>query len=99
MEKNQKHNIIFLKTVDSTVSRKNIFWGKIFFSKWKIFQTLIFFRDVHIFEKRFSKKPEMFSENIFSQKRVMKKLQQKVFGSNFSKNKYFLINPKAYDAA
>ena len=29
----------------------------------------------------------------------MKKMSQKVFGCNFSKNKYFYLNPKAYEAA
>ena len=29
----------------------------------------------------------------------MKKMSQKVFGCNFSKNTYFYINPKAYEWA
>ena len=36
---------------------------------------------------------------IFSENRVVEKQPQKVFGCNFSKNKYFYLNPKAYEAA
>ena len=36
---------------------------------------------------------------MFSENRVMKNMTQKVFGSNFSKNKYFYLNPKAYEQA
>ena len=38
-------------------------------------------------------------KTIFSQNRVEFFWSQKVFGCNFSKNKYFYLNPKAYEAA
>ena len=40
-----------------------------------------------------------FRKNISSENRAMKKIQQKVFGCNFLLREYFLMNPKAKEAA
>ena len=65
-----------------------------FSSKFHQFSILKFL----IFQKLFFSKI-IFFEKIFFENRVMKKMSQKVFGSNFSKNKYFYLNPKAYEQA
>ena len=66
----------------------------------KILKSHIFFLEKINFSKnqnfQFSK---IIFRKIFFENRVMKKMSQKVFGSNFSKNKYFYLNPKAYEQA
>ena len=42
---------------------------------------------------------KIFFRKIFFENRVMKKMSQKVFGSNFWTNEYFYLNPKAYEQA
>ena len=71
------------------------FFGRFFYRKfrWNFVRQKIIFRKIEIFD---------FSKLCFRKKienRVMKKMSQKVFGSNFSKNKYFYLNPKAYQQA
>ena len=60
----------------------------------------IFFDQKHKFSK--NRNFEFFKiifRKIFFENRVMKKMSQKFFGSNFSKNEYFYLNPKAYEQA
>ena len=57
------------------------------------------FWDPTTFENHFFWKPQVLIFFIFFQNRVTKKMEQKVFGSNFFLRKYFLLNPKAKNAA
>ena len=86
------------------ILRKNVF-GKSTFSIWKFFFRFFDFLKIEMsifgklfFLSKFSGWKNIFWKIFFSENRVMKNVTQKVFGSNFSKNKYFLINPKAYEA-
>ena len=91
----------FQKSVPSVVSGADL---HAFFSNLQNFQSKIlkirkFFEKVIFWKINFFHFSKLSFEKIFFENRVMKKMSQKVFGSNFSKNKYFYLNPKAYEQA
>ena len=82
-----KHqNLMFSKKNEKLFFRDRKFW------KFENFP-VIFWKN----QKYYCLK--LFFEKIFSENRVVEKQPQKVFGCNFSKNEYFYLNPKAYEAA
>ena len=94
------HNSIF-----KNIFLKNNFWkfknfdfSKNYFLIEKHFIEI--FDDFFFDQKMIFRKIKIFDfSKLFFENRVMKKMSQKVFGSNFSKNKYFYINQKAYEQA
>ena len=73
-----------------------MFFEKLFFGV-EIFQHPRIFSCFSVFGK--CNFVDFFKKNISSENQAMKKIQLKVFGCNFLLREYFLMNPKAKEAA